>query len=223
MAATQAGTAPRRSASTPTTSTASAPTSSGGLRSRRSPRWIAAGVLAVCLGAIGGGTLWTQATHAQPVIRVNQAVARGEVVEATDLGVVNVAVAPGIRTVPASELNALVGRVATVDLAADSLLAPDTVGSVAVEPGTVHLGLQLAAGRLPTKSVPAGAKVTLLAVTAGKGEPVEGRYDAIVVTAPAEAADGTYLLDVAVSQSQAAEIAELASAERLTLVREADR
>lgn len=201
--------APRRSAS--------------GLRARRSPRWIIAGLLAVCLGGVGGATLWTQATNAHPVIRVTREVPRGEVVKASDLAIVNVAAAPGIRTVPASQLSQLVGQVATSDLPADSLLAPDTVGAVAVERGTVHLGLQLAAGRLPTKPVPAGSTVNLIAVSAGKAEAKSGRFDAIVVTAPHASPDGSWLLDVAVSDSQADQIAELASSGQLVLAREADR
>lgn len=195
------------------------------VRSRRNPRWIAAGVLAMCVGGLGSAALYSQATSAAPVLRINQTVPRGQVVQETDLSVVSVAPVPGVVTVPANKRGEIVGLRALTDLPGGTLLAPNTVGKPPVREGTVHIGLRLAPGRAPSTPIPVGTRVLLIPVAgsgAGASEaPAETTFKAEIVSIPAPAPDGTQVFDVAVAAADAARIARLAAAEQLVVVREA--
>lgn len=196
------------------------------LRARRSPRLIIAGVLCACLGGLGAALVYAQATSSTQVLVVARDVARGEVVQTSDLAVVTVGSVPGVSTVPASELATLVGGEAHVDLPRGSLVGEGSVGEPVVAEGTSQLGIRLAAGRLPVKSMPAGTRITLVAVTGTRtGAAQESstlKVAGHVVSSPVPLVDGSsYVLDVAVPQGVAQQVADLAAAEQLVLVREA--
>jgi len=199
-------------------------------RARRQPRWIAAGILALCLGALGSVLLYSTVSTVSQVIRVAADVQRGDVIEEGDLVVVELSPAPGISTVPGSELASLVGRHALVTLKAGALLPQGAVGDQTADPSLAQLGLRLTPGRLPLADLPEGTKVQLIAVAAagqnsGTADALSGHtYDAVVVTAPRPSADGqATLLDVAVSPSDATEVAALAAADRLVLIKRPER
>ncbi len=195
----------------------------GQLRARRSPRWIAAGVLAMCLGGLGAVLLWNGAVTSQQVLRVNTPVARGEVVEPGDLGPVTVGSVPGISVVPADQLDELVGRQALVDLPAGSLVPAGGVGTPDLAEGSVRLGLALPAGRIPSGVLTPGEDVLLIAVPAVDATaetPVEAPTAAVLETRPEVAPDGvSTLVDVTVPAADAQLVARLAATDRLVLAR----
>ncbi len=196
------------------------------MRARRNPRWIAAGVLAVCLGGLGSTLLYTQAGNATAVVRVNHAVARGDVIGPEDLGVITVGNVAGVSTVPADELGRLVGQTAISDLAEGSLLAPNTIGAPILAADQVRIGLRLTAGRLPASALPAGTRVWLVAVPAansGGADKGEATVTGSVASSPTVAPDGASVLDVNVPTAQAERIARLAATDRLALVRLPER
>lgn len=239
VAPSRSGTAPGRAASPVATPAAPVP------RARRRPKLVALGVLAVCLGGLGAATLWTQATNTVPLVVVTQPVARGEVIEPGDLAVVDLPRAPGVSTVAADQLPGLVGRTAVTDLNAGSLLPSGAIGDPVLPPGQSHLGLRLAAGRIPAEPLPQGVPVSLVPVpgpqdvtaqyagsqptggqSSGSGGPTgTGNLTPIratIATAPVLAPDGTsWLVDVSVPTDDARQVAELAATDRLALVREA--
>lgn len=193
------------------------------LRPRRSPRLIAAGVLCGCLGALGGALVWQQASSSHPVVVVNSSVARGETVRASDLAVVELGTAAGVKTIPADRLTELVGKQALVDLPAGSLVGEGSIGTPTTPAGTAELGLKLSAGRLPTSPMPAGTKVVLIEVPAdgaaasgSGGRTVEG----VIVSSPTLLPDGgTWVVDVAVAEGQATEVAQLSAKDRIVLIK----
>lgn len=196
------------------------------LRARRSPRLIAAGVMLAALGGLGAGAAYTQASSATPVIVMSQTVARGEVVKATDMSVVTLGTAPGVKTVPSDQMAELVGKTALVDLPAGSLVGQDSVGEMPTKPDEAQLGLKLAAGRLPMVAMPAGTKVKIVPLSATKADgSVDQKaagptIDATIVTAPTVLPDGmSYALDVSVSPDQIATVARLASQDLVVLVK----
>ena len=196
------------------------------LRARRNPRLMIAGVLCACLGGLGAALVHAQTSTSAQVLMVARDVARGEVVQTSDLVVVTIGSAPGVSTMPASDLATLVGREARVDLPRGSLVGEGSVGEPAVAKGTSQLGLRLAAGRLPVKSMPAGTRVTLVAVTGTRTGADESRstlrVTGHIVSSPVPLTDGaSYVLDVAVPQGAAQQVAELAAKEQLVIVREA--
>lgn len=198
----------------------------GPVRARRQPRWIAAGLLAMCLGGLGAVVVHDQATTQQSVVMVNRAVARGELVRAGDLGVVQVGTLPGVQTVPADQAPALVGKQAIVDLS-PGLLPAGSVGEVSLPSGRVQLGLKLAAGRIPARDLVPGSRVLLISVPAtserpGTEEQAQVVVPAVVVSRPTPAVDqASYLVEVHVARTDAEEVAALAAQDRIVLVHEA--
>lgn len=193
-------------------------------RSRRRPAWIAAGLLAICLGALGGVLLFTQVADSRSVVMVAQSVSRGEVIEAADLAVVSVGSVPGVKTVPADRIDSLVGKYAQADLVAGSLLPVGVVGPQNLPSGQVELGVRLSPGRLPQGELPTGTRVQLVAII-GSGQAAKdglaGKvFEAVVTSAPVSSSDHqTVLLDVRMDSASAVTVAQLAAADRLVLIR----
>lgn len=205
----------------------------GPLRPRRQPRWIALGILLACLGGLGSVLLYQQSATTQNVVVVANAVSRGEVIEAGDLGVRQVGALSGIAVVPAEQQPSLVGQHALVDLS-PGLLPANSVGDLALPPNRIQLGLKLPSGRLPGGQLPAGTRVQLIEVSApGRGQdsdaaeaspkPVSVQpavIDAVVLTSPALGIDqASWVLDVHVAALDAEEVAKLSAADQLVLVK----
>lgn len=206
----------------------------GRVRPRRQPRWIAAGLLAIALGGLGATLLWQELTTSTQVVVLQRPVPRGEVIKATDLRAVEVGSLTEVSSVPATELPSLVGKRALVDLAQGSLLPRGAVGTPDLERGASQVGLKLAPGRLPTGELSQGTPVRLIpledprqgpAQTSGQGAaPLPAVITATIASPPRVGPDGVAtLLDVRVDQGLAQQVAELAAAERIALIKEAGR
>ncbi len=192
------------------------------LRARRSPRLVALGVLLAALGGLGGATVLTTSTHTQSVLVMTRPVARGDLITAGDLGVVTIGAAPGVRTVPSSDLTQLVGRTARVDLPQGSLPGPDAAGDPLVPSAYAQIGLRLEAGRLPMAQLPPGTAIELVPVspTVGDAAPDIDPVRAVVVQ-PARATDtgAAMVLDVAVPADKAVLVAQLGARGEVAVVR----
>ncbi len=170
------------------------------------------------------GTAWSQSTESNSVVVMVRDVARGEVIEAGDLASSTIGQAPGVKTIPASQINDLVGKQALTDLPAGSLVGPGSAGQPESEDAAV-VGLRLGAGRLPQEAMPAGTRVLLVPVASGKAgasgdEPAGEPIEAVVVTAPSELQDGTsWVVDVQVDEGDAVRVAQLAAADQLVLLK----
>lgn len=197
------------------------------VRGRRSPRLVIIGVLCAVLGALGVTAAFSQANDTQTVVAVARSVPRGVVIGPGDLTTVTIGSVPGVSTIAADQLDALVGQTALVDLPQGSLVGAGSIGSPVQQQGTAHLGLKLAAGRLPSVTMPPGTKVTLVAVSsaaegaAGTTTSTTGQsFSATVISMPRELPDGTnWVLDISVTSTEAAAIAELAASGRIVLAR----
>lgn len=197
------------------------------LRTKRNPRLIAIGLLAASVGGLGTALAYQQAGHSQSIIIVTQAVARGEVVEATDLGVTTIGAAPGIATLPSSEMATLIGKEALVDLPKGSVVGAGSIGQSTLAQGMAQLGLKLGAGRIPTSPMSAGTPISLVAIADPRlgptaDAPPDQSFEARVVSVPNLLPDGSsWTLDVAVAERDASAIAGLAASDRLVVVRKA--
>ncbi|WP_460744419.1 SAF domain-containing protein [Mariniluteicoccus endophyticus] len=213
------------------------------VRPRRQPRWIATGMLAICLGGLGASMLYVEATGAHDVLQVTRPIPRGDLIRPGDLRPVSVGSLPGSATVPADQLGQLEGRRALIDLAGGAILPADAIGQPPVDRGQTQIGLRLAPGRLPVGDLPPGSAVHLIAVedprlvqagqttqSGGQNGGPSGQstnparpasLGAVVVSAPRPGPDGVaMLLDVKVPADRARHVAELAAAERIVLVKE---
>ncbi|EFS92945.1 flagellar biosynthesis protein FlgA [Propionibacterium sp. NM47_B9-13] len=153
---------------------------------------------------------------------MTRAVGQGEIVRNTDIGLTSVAVDRAVATIPADQLDKIVGRHALVDLSSGQLLGSHSVGELRVAPGRSRVGLRLAAGRLPTVSLPAGSHVTVVETSPDKDTGTVSQLstvDAVVVAAPKATGDhSSWLVDVEVDSGDAARLADLASLDRIAVV-----
>lgn len=199
------------------------------LRSRRNPKWIALGIAALCLGALGSYVLYSDLAKSQTVVAVAATVYRGSLIEAADLTTVTVGSTPGIRTVPAADLDVLVGQRAAVDLVAGSLVPADAVSAAALPAQErAVVGISLVAGRAPEGFLTPGSPVRLVALPPDGAEP--GYRDtytnlailARVVDTSPTADEMATLLNVDVAADQATTVGVLAAQNRLVVVRDAE-
>ncbi|MGV8907351.1 MAG: SAF domain-containing protein [Propionicimonas sp.] len=190
------------------------------VRARRNLRWMAVGVLAVCLGGLGAALLYGNLSNAQSVLTVKRTVYRDQVITAADLGVTSAVPATGVETVPVDQLDAIVGTTALSDLVEGSMLSPRAYGEPPLEVGRVRVGLRLAAGRLPAASMPPGTTVLLVPVGRDGAEPPAGAsVVGQVATEATTLPDGAALVDISVAASEGERLARLAAADELVLVR----
>ncbi|MGC3995154.1 MAG: flagellar biosynthesis protein FlgA [Propionicimonas sp.] len=194
--------------------------SGGAVRARRNVRWMAVGVMAICLGGLGAALLYGNLSNAHSVITVTRTVFRDQVITADDLGVTSAADVAGVETVPVERLDEVVGRTALQDLTGGSLLSPRAYGEPAVEAGSVRVGLRLAAGRIPSSPMPPGTEVLLVPVARDGGEvPVGASVAGRIATEASTLPDGASVVDVTVAASEAERVARLAAGDQLVLVR----
>lgn len=133
------------------------------LRSRRNPRWIALGVVAICLGAVASFFLYSQLSEAHEVVALRETVHRGSTITGQDLGEVRVGDTGGIATVPAAQLDTLIGKVAAYDLVQGSLLPVNAVtGSLPPDHGKAIIGIRVDTGRAPSGFLTPGSPVRLV-------------------------------------------------------------
>lgn len=190
------------------------------VRSRRNVRWMAAGILAICLGGLGAALLYANTSSAAPVIMIKRTVLRDQIITADDLAITSLSAPIGIEIVPADKLGKVVGRTATADLVRGGLLTPHSFGDSAVPAGAVRLGLRLEAGRLPSTTLASGTGVLLVPVARDGGTvPAGASVAAVLACVPVIQADGAVLVDVTVPQASGERVAQLAAADQLALIR----
>jgi hypothetical protein len=215
------------------------------IRSRRNPKWIALGIVAICLGAIASFFLYSQIAESRQVVAVRHTVPRGATIAADDLGTVRVGDTGGLQTVPAGSLDDLVGKVAAFDLVEGSLLPVNAVTDrLPPSPGKALIGVRVASGRAPVGFLPPGSPVQLVVLPADAGDTSGGSGGGSadgdangggdtpqevtnVATIPAVVVNSTELddglfLNLELESGQAVDAASFAAQERMVVVREAE-
>lgn len=198
------------------------------VRGRRSPKWIALGVIAICLGGLGAFFLYNELSQAQTVVAVAQTVYRGSVVEAGDLTTITVGKTPGVSTVPAEQLESLVGQRAVADLMAGSLLPAGALAPTTI-PAADHavVGVNLVAGRAPVGFLQPSSLIRLVAIPPeGADAGYKDSYTGMIIKASVidatPAPDGlSIMVNVDVASDKSAAAALLAARNRLVVVRDA--
>ena len=200
------------------------------LPGRRNPRWIALGVIAICLGGLLAYAVYARVSTETRVLAVGATVYRGEVVEASDLTSVVLHGDPPGPTIRATDQASVVGRRAAFDLPAGTLVAPGSLADAALpDTGRSVVGLRLPTGRAPATLLVPSAPVRVVALPApsngtGTGDSLSGKTYAGRVVGASPGADGTStVVDVEVDAGQAPAIASLAAQDRIALVRDAGR
>ena len=173
------------------------------LPGRRNPRWIALGVVGLCLGALLSYVVYARVAEETTVVSAAQTVYRGEVLERADLSTVRLRGGTLPDTLPAAEVERLVGQRAVFDLPAGTLVTGAAVATVDVPAeGRSVVGIRLATGRAPQALLLPSSPVRLVALaptsTDGTGDDeLTGKTYPARVVDQTEGADGASLvLDV---------------------------
>lgn len=197
---------------------------------RRNPRWIALGLVAICLGGLLAYGIYSRVTTEATVLGVTHTVYRGQTLAAGDLTPITVSGTSELNTVPSDQLDQLVGKQAVYDLVEGSLVPAEAVSEVPTPGrGRAVVGLKLAQGRAPANLLNPGSPVRLVALPPAGNSPAAedvdaGKTYAARVVDASPGADGTStLVNVDLPADRAPTVALLAAQERVALLRDADR
>ena len=192
-------------------------------------QWSARGVaLAVLVVVLGGLVLLyavPQFSHRVTVLAVATDVPVGSVITADDLTTAKITVDPHLRSVPAADRAAVVGKVAAVSLRAGTLVTLDGVGtSDGFTAGQVLVPLGLKAGQFPARGLDPGQHVWIIATpgtgNAGGGAAVSAAATEAVVAEVGRTDDatGVTVIDVRVPSAAAVALGQFASTGNLLVL-----
>jgi hypothetical protein len=196
---------------------------------RRNPKWIALGIVALCLGGLLSYMIYAGVASETAVVAATHTVYRGETLEKGDLTTITLRGDSLLQTVPAARLADLVGKRAAYDLIEGSVIPASAVVEEAVPAeGRAIVGLKLAPGRAPGNLLLPSSVVRLIALpSAADSSTTDKLTDSIFVARVIDqsaAADGTSILvNVDVEAGAAPTIATLAAQDRIAIVRDAGR
>jgi hypothetical protein len=199
------------------------------LPGRRNPKWIALGIVALCLGGLLSYVIYARVATETAVVAAAHTVYRGETIERNDLATVTLRGDSLPHVIPATQLNDLVGKRAAFDLVEGSVISSTSVADSAVPAeGRAIIGLKLAPGRAPSNLLLPASRVRLIALPAAADSSIADKLDGSIfagtVIDQSQAADGTStLVNIDVDAAAAPTIATLAAQDRVAIVRDAGR
>ncbi|HEX2892635.1 MAG TPA: SAF domain-containing protein, partial [Marmoricola sp.] len=193
---------------------------------RRRRRWVLALCAAlVAAGGLGTAFAFTSVNDTQEVLVVSNDIKRGETIEAGDLAVVRVSVDPALTPVPGSQKAELEGSRAAVDLWAGTLLTAQAVTDNLVPgEGESLVGISLTPAQMPSEPLYGGDVVRIVTTPGDQGEITDKEpvaIEATVVGVNRVEETGETVVDVAVPEAEAAELAARAATGRVALVLDA--
>jgi hypothetical protein len=121
---------------------------------RRRSRMTMFGVLLAIVGGLVAWFAYAQATQGVEVIATARHIAYGSRITEADVQPVEIPAGSTLRVTAWSDLQTVVGQVATTDLPPDALMAPDAAGAARLPArGEAIVGLPIGAGRLPVSGL----------------------------------------------------------------------
>ncbi len=194
---------------------------------RRNPKWIALGIVALCLGGLLSYAVYAKVATETSVVALKQTVYRGEVIQPDDLTRIVIQGDSFPNAVPADRMDDVVDRRATFDLPVGSIVSSESIADTAIpQPGRAVVGLKLTSGQAPAVLLLPSSPVRLVALPpggagAGAADQLGGKTYLAHVIDQAVDADGTSILvNVEVDAQQAPTIALLAAQSRVAVVRD---
>lgn len=188
-------------------------------------RWglVGLGVVVVSASVLGFSALYRSAGDREPVLVVARDVERFEPIEQDDLRVALVAAEPGVGTVPESDLDDVVGRVALTGLAQGSILAPNQLAGKDdqfVGPEEAVVGARLESGAAPVGDLSPGTRV-LVVIRPGGADGSLGVREVpawLAEMSEQHPNNGVREASIVVSQESAGVVAAAAAEQRIAVV-----
>jgi hypothetical protein len=180
---------------------------------------VIAGIGLVAISTLLIATLFLRAGHRDQVLALSHDITAGQVIQHADLKSVGVASDRDLKLIETSDARSVIGKVATSNLAAGTLLSVSTVSATsALKPGQATVGAALKAGQFPT-SLHVGDKVLAVATpstgTSMQAEPVPATVSDI---GRIDEATGNTAMSLTLDQSDAPAIATAGASGNLSLV-----
>jgi len=185
------------------------------VRSKLRTQWLALGAALVVLAGVLVAWALTRAADRVQVVQFAQSVKAGDVIQADDLTLTGVAYDGAVQgLVPEASLDALLGRVAAVDIPAGSLVQGGMWRDApALTTGEQAVGALLKVGTFPTGLTRGDAAIAAPTDPTSESAPIPVR----LIDAQFDA-DGSFAVTLAVPAESAVVVAQLAANEQLLLV-----
>lgn len=189
---------------------------------RRRPALVAGAVAAICLGALLAVWAWTSTTDTHEVLAARATIARGAIINASDLERVRINGDPALEPLPASAYDEVVGKRAALDIAAGSLLTAAETTSSAIPPkGKSVVGVAVTPAQAPGVRLQSGDRVRIVVTPAQGADAPSGAppfSEAEVVDAHTDEVSGQFVVDVLVPYADASVLAARAATGNVALV-----
>lgn len=192
------------------------------VRQRRRPALIALGIALIIVCGLGAYWLVDRLSTTSQVVVAAVDVPEGKVLTAQDLTVIDVNVPGGTAVIAGGELSTLVGQRTSAPLEQGALISPSEVSADSFPAaGSAVVGVKVNAGQIPTADVDPGDPIRIIGTPREGDDPPGG--DAPVITGTIQAVssptvDGALIVDVLVSDDQAATLASLAATGRISII-----
>ncbi|MFC5928621.1 hypothetical protein D6T64_21630 [Cryobacterium melibiosiphilum] len=191
-------------------------------KSRRRPAVIAAGVALAIVGGLGSWFYASTVGDTVTVLTTSADIARGATITSENLTTLQIAGGQDTTAVAAEQAASVIGETATVDLPTGTMITSDNVGAgIAVETGQSIVGVALSVAQLPSYPLAAGDQVRLVDTPVSQGDPPASSpesFEATVFTTRFDEGSSTWIVDLVVPQSQAADIAARGATGRVALI-----
>lgn len=189
---------------------------------RRRPIHVVLALIGVCLGAIGAVWAWSATTHTTEVLVARTTIERWSTIKASDLERVRISGDASLATVPASAYKRIIGTRADMDIAAGSLLTPESTTTDGFPPtGKSIVGVSLTAAQAPATTLRNGDPVRVIVTPAEGSEAPAGApqfTEAQVVGSRVDEASGQLVVNVLVPYADAPALAARAATGNVALV-----
>lgn len=188
---------------------------------QRRPALMAAGVAAICLGALLAAWAFTTSTNTREVLAARVTIHRGDLITAADLERVRISADSALTPLPGSSYSTVIGQRAALDVAGGSLLTTESTSTSAI-PGSGRsvVGIQLTPAQLPAFPLQGGDLVRVV-VTPGQNGTVAGTplsTSATVADTQVIESTGNTVVDVVVPYADAGVLAARAATGDVALV-----
>ncbi|WP_258723623.1 SAF domain-containing protein [Cellulomonas sp. NS3] len=191
-------------------------------RARRRPGLMVAGIVLAVVGALGAAWLVASASDRTAVVVLARDVPYGATLTEQDLTVGDVALDPTIESIPAEQLEGLVGQVAGATLVTGSVLAPAQVQPAGPPlAGEVLVPLPLDPARMPAGGLTAGDRLLVVDTPAAQAEPPKDTpvtLEASVARVGAPDLNGVVVVDLVAAAEDGPALAARAATGRFALV-----
>lgn len=197
-------------------------------RTRRKPVWMAIAAVLITVGSLLTWFTVNQVRATVSVVAVRSDIERGATISRDKLTTVEINAGTTLSTVPASQLESVVGKRATVDLLTGSLVSQASVADTLIPAaGQSVVGLALNVGQLPAVPLKVGDKVRIISTPRAQDEAPFGdpgqTISAVVVSTSKVADSSVTVVDVSVFSAQAATVAGVAATGRVALILESSQ